>query len=144
MKRSVRSRWSGWNGRRIRTTAKLISSSFILLPSAFCLPLPVVHPQYDHAPCAGQDLLRVGAAVLVAGQPGHVAGPAIGQPLAKFGGMRGRDASSDATKIETEFLGERGERGFHASESHENARRASAINAVAVISWASAVVSRVN
>jgi hypothetical protein len=89
-------------------------------------------------------LLRVGAAVLVAFEPGHVARAAIGQPGAELLGMGRRHASGDAAEIEADFLGERDERGFHGSVSHKNARRASAINAVAVDSWERTVVSSVH
>jgi len=108
------------------------------------LALIVIHRQHDHTLRAGEDLLRVRAPVLVPLQPRHVASAAIGEPLPEIGGMRGRDACGDAAEIEAEFLGKRDERGFHDSDCHENARRASAINALAVASWESTVVSRVH
>ena len=117
---------------------------FILHTSSFILSLKVVHRQHDDASRPGKNLLRIRPAILVAGQPGHVAGAAIGQPLPELSSMRRSDASGDAAQVEAKFLSKRDKRGFHASEFHEKARRASAISARAVSSWASVVVSSVN
>ncbi len=114
----------------------------VIRRSAFFVP--IVHRQHDDAARTGQHLLRVGAPLLIALQPRHFAGAAVGQPGPKFRGMRRGDAGGNAAHLETKLVGERGELCFHVTVCHEKARRASAITASAAASCARVEESRVN
>ena len=72
----------------------------------------VVEGEDDDGFGAGEDEGGVGAAFGVAGEPGHVAVLAFGDPLLKEGTMRRRLRGGDAAVIEAERAGLGDEGGF--------------------------------
>src|SRR5271166_6133647 len=89
-----------------------VAGEFAVAGRGFGVALPVVHAEDDDRARAGEDLLGVHAAFLVALHPGHLTGVAGIEPLAEFRRMRRRTAWGDAAGVEAEGAGARNEGGL--------------------------------